>query len=638
MTTSNMAQNILTAVGGQKNVQSLIHCSTRLRFVLKDEKSINDDQVKAIDGVLSVARAGGQYQVVVGTNVADVYDDILKIGNLGIDDPSLQNALTEKKKITPASIFNGIIKAITGTIAPVIPIMAGAGMGKVLLLVLTLTGLISDKSQTYILLNLIFDTGFFFLPGFVGFSAAKIFGANQYLGAFVGLATLHPAWTALVAAKAPINFLGANVSLVSYSAQIIPALLSVWLMSYVEKWVKKITPQSIAVFFEPMMVMLITLPLTFVVIGPAGNLVSEGVANASLWMYNNVGWLAIPVLAALYPWLVSMGVHKALSPISIMLVAQQGFDPIIRVVALCSNISQAAASLAVGLKTKNKKLRSLALSSSITAYLGGITEPALYGVNLKLKKPMYGAMIGAASAGVVAGLLKMKAFIYVTPGLLSLPMWLSKTENYIPQAIATLLISSIVTFVATWIIGFDDQPDSIKVAEQPNSVENLSNQNVSSGSTVSLNTPVPLMVPVSGKVHPLADVNDPTFSSGIMGKGIAIDPNSDQIVSPVNGKIVATFETGHAIGIDDTENGIQLLIHIGIDTVSLKGKYFENLVTKGDAVTVGQPLIHFSPAKIKEAGLDPVVMLIVTNSDHFNNVQPQPIADAAIGQTAIMVQ
>lgn len=590
-----MCKEIIENVGGEKNIQSVVHCATRLRFVLKDEKKANDEAIKSIAGVLSLVKKAGQYQLVIGNNVDTVYNELVAMLNIDSSSPQKDNR----------KWFDKIIGSITGSIAPVIPLLAGAGMGKVLLLVLNLTGILPSETQTYIFLNMIFDTGFYFMPAYVGFSAAKIFGANQYLGAFIGLVTVHPTWADIVSTGDAVQFLGINVELVKYSSTLVPAILSVWIMSYIEKGVKKVIPEMIKVFAEPMLIMMITAPLTFMVIGPIGDYISQGVASASMFLFNHGGFIAIPILAAIYPWLVSIGIHKALSPISIALVAEQGFDPIIRVVALSSNMSQAAASLGVSLKTKNKKLKALAFSSSMTAFLGGITEPAMYGVNLKLKKPMYASMIGGAVAGFFAGLMKLKAFIYVTPGILSLPMWISEDENYIWLAIITMIIATIVTFIATWILGFDDS-DFGDNPQSPTLSKKISEKML-------------LKSPVKGQTELLENVNDETFSSGVMGKGVAIIPTEGKIISPGNGYVSAIFSTGHAIGLK-LDNDVELLIHIGIDTVSLQGKCFYNQVAKNQQIKTGDPLIEFDLEEIKQSGYDPTVMIIVTNSNDFIEV------------------
>lgn len=453
---AKMIDQIVDAVGGTDNICSVVHCATRLRFSLRDEKKADDAKAQSIPGVLSLVKKGGQYQLVIGNDVDLVYDALIQKYPQLQKDQAAKPATPAKKK----GIVNAVLGAITGSIAPVVPLLAGCGMGKVLLLVLVMSGLLTKTSSSYILLNMIFDTGFYFMPAFIGFSAAKMFGCNAFMGGFIGLAMVHPTWTGLVAKGNPIDFLGVPVLLAKYSSTLIPVLLSVWIMSYIEKGVKKIVPGMVKVFLEPMLIALISVPLALVCIGPLGNLLSQAIADGSMFIYGALGAVALAILAALYPWLVSVGLHKALSPISIMLVAQQGFDPVIRVVALCSNMSQAAAALAVAWKTKNKTLKSLAFSSSMTAYLGGITEPAMYGVNLKLKRPMYGCMIGSGIAALFAGFVKLKAFIYVTPGLLSMAMWIGEDENFILQALITLVIASVATFIATIIIGFEDPEES----------------------------------------------------------------------------------------------------------------------------------------------------------------------------------
>lgn len=599
----NLSKQIIQAVGGKNNISSVVHCATRLRFTLKDEDKANDDEVKAIKDVLSLVKSGGQYQLVLGNNVDLVYENLVKVANI-------QPNQEKSEKKDERSIFDKIIGSITGSIAPVVPLLAGCGMGKVLLLVLTLLGILTKESQTYVIFSFIFDTGFYFMPAFIGFSAAKIFGANQYLGAFLALVTVHPEWVALVSAGEPVKFLGVGVSLVKYSGTLVPALLSVWIMSYIERFVKKIVPAMIKVFAEPLLIAIVSVPLALIVVGPIGDFISNLVADGSMFIYNNGGFIAIPILAMVYPWLVSIGIHKALSPVSISLVAERGFDPIIRVVALCSNMAQASASLAVSFKTKNKELKSLAFSSSMTAFLGGITEPAMYGVNLKLKKPMYASMIGGAAAGLFAGIVKLKAFIYVTPGLLSLAMWISEDENFIILAIITLIISTVVTFIATWMIGFED-PITDK---ENNHVKSSHSINVSEHHTK-------LVSPLKGELVKLENVQDETFASGIMGKGIAVKPEEGKVYAPCDGIVSATFKSGHAIGLT-TNNHVEILIHVGIDTVSLEGKYFHSFVEKGQHIKQGDLLIEFDLEKIQAAGFDTTTILIITNSDDYLDVIP----------------
>lgn len=598
MNYEKMSSEILKAIGGENNIASVVHCSTRLRFTLNDQSKADDEKVKDIKGVLSLVKKGGQYQLVIGNDVDKVYKEIMKITKF---DSSNEKCKDNNNK---ENIINRILAIITGSIAPMIPLLAGAGMGKVLLLILSMLGILSKSSQTYYVLNFIFDTGFYFMPAFVGFSAARMFNCNQYLAGFICLSMLHPEWISLVSAGKAVYFLGIPLALVKYSSQLVTAILTVWIMSYVEKYVYKYVPDMIKVFMAPLLVMLITAPLAFIVIGPVGNFVAQWVADIVLFVQQHFGFVAIPVLAAVYPWLVSIGMHKALSPICVMLIEQNGFDPVTRVIALCSNISQASASLAVSLKTKDRELKQIAFSSSVTAFLGGITEPAMYGVTLKLKKPMYACMIGGAAGGLFAGIVQLKAYIYVTPGLLSLPMWVSEGSKDLVYAIITMIISTVVTFIATLIIGFDDPVKDIKEVEHKEILNKSNYENI--------------LAPVKGKIVSLENVADETFSSGIMGAGIAIIPSEGKVYSPGDGIISACFHTGHAIGI--TINDIELLIHVGIDTVSLEGKYFKLMISQGQTVKKGDLLLEFDIDKIHEAGYDLTTMIIVTNSNDYMEV------------------
>ena len=598
MNYEKMSSEILKAIGGENNIASVVHCSTRLRFTLNDQSKADDEKVKDIKGVLSLVKKGGQYQLVIGNDVDKVYKEIMKFTKF---DSSNEKCKDNNNK---ENIVNRMLAIITGSIAPMIPLLAGAGMGKVLLLILSMLGILSKSSQTYYVLNFIFDTGFYFMPAFVGFSAARMFNCNQYLAGFICLSMLHPEWISLVSAGKAVYFLGIPLALVKYSSQLVTAILTVWIMSYVEKYVYKYVPDMIKVFMAPLLVMLITAPLAFIVIGPVGNFVAQWVADIVLFVQQHFGFVAIPVLAAVYPWLVSIGMHKALSPICVMLIEQNGFDPVTRVIALCSNISQASASLAVSLKTKDRELKQIAFSSSVTAFLGGITEPAMYGVTLKLKKPMYACMIGGAAGGLFAGIVQLKAYIYVTPGVLSLPMWVSEGSKDLVYAIITMIISTVVTFIATLIIGFDDSVKDIKEVEQKKILNKSNYENI--------------LAPVKGKIVSLENIADETFSSGIMGAGIAIIPSEGKVYSPGDGIISACFHTGHAIGI--TINDIELLIHVGIDTVSLEGKYFKLMISQGQTVKKGDLLLEFDIDKIHEAGYDLTTMIIVTNSNDYMEV------------------
>lgn len=442
---------LIKDVGGYTNIQDYVYQHNTLTFTLENMSLINLDSLNTIENIQKIEFKNKKLLI---------YFNEVNDSSKNFDFSEFEKTYDELsgKDISKArKVFDVIIQTITQSINPVVPLLAGAGMGKVLLIVLELLNILSTESTTYEFLKLAFETPFFFLPALVGFSAGKVFDANRYVSGFLGLLLVNPSFTNFVDAGIIKTFLGVSVPLNDYSAQIIPSILAVWGYSYVETFFKRIVPEAIRSFIAPLFSILVMTPLVYIVIAPTGMVVSEWVAQGVLWSADKFGFLAIGALAAVYPWLVTLGVHKALSPVSIMLVAQQGFDPVVRVIALSSNISQAAASLAVAVKAKDTNLKSIAQAGAVTAFLGGYTQTALYGVNLKLRTPMIASMIGAATAGVYAGLVGMKAYAYVTPAIFSLPMWIGSEGNYLVHAIITILISTIVTFVATMLIGFDEE-------------------------------------------------------------------------------------------------------------------------------------------------------------------------------------
>lgn len=592
-----LSKEIIEAVGGKDNIISLVHCATRLRFTLKDESKADDEKINSIEGVLSLVKKGGQYQLVIGNQVHDVYLDVVKLADIKEDGESE----APKKK---QGIINAIFGAIIGSVGPLIPPLVAAGLGKCLLMVLTLTHVLSNESQTYLIFNFIFDTTFTFLPVLIAFSAAKQFKCNPYMAAFLGCMLVHPSWAEMVASGESIKLFGIiPVVAMKYTSTIIPSIMIVWVMSYVEKFFNHHIHAMIKNFMAPLLTILVMAPLSFVILAPAMTVISLGISKVIMLFYNQFGMIAIGVSCLLYPWLVSTGMHAALALAGIEMIGKSGFDPFTRTLTLCHNMSQGAASFAIGLKTKNKEFKSTCFSSSLTAFLAGITEPCLYGVTLKLKKPMYACMIGGGVAGLYAGFVGLKAYAFLTPGFFSLPMWMSENNgNNFTNALITIAICVVVTFIATLLIGFDDPIEK----DQKNHI-NTDIQTITS--------------PISGQLVKLEEVNDETFSSESVGKGIAIVPNSGKVYAPVDGTITATFETKHAIGmVSDT--GIELLIHVGIDAISLEGECFKSYVEKGNNVKKGDLLLEFDLEGLKKSGVDPTTMIVVTNSAQYLEIIP----------------
>ena len=453
---------IIASVGGKENIEKISHCATRLRFTLVDESKADEEAIKQLKGVLSLVKKGGQYQMIIGRHVRDVYNDVMaELGGV-----SQEAEKKPAKKRSVKNTWNAIFGAIIGSLTPLIPLLVGVGLGKCLLLLLGQFGLSAETSQTYAFFSFVFDTGLTFLPVFIAFGAGKYFKMNPYMAAFLGAMLLHPNWTAMVNAAesvlGSIKLFGVvPVVAMSYTSTVIPAILITFVASKIYNFLEKHIPKAIRSLVVPTVTILVMAPLAFVILAPLSTVISLVVSKIVTLLYSKLGMIAIGLSCIVYPWLVSTGMHAALALAGIEMLGAQGFDPFTRTLTLCHNMSQAAASFAVCLKTKNKELKTTALSAGTTALLAGITEPALYGVTLKLKKPMRACMIGGCVAGLYAGFVGLKAFAFLTPGLFALPMWMSTTVpgNFV-NALITIAICMVVTFVATLLIGFEDPAEA----------------------------------------------------------------------------------------------------------------------------------------------------------------------------------
>lgn len=595
-----LSKEIIEAVGGKDNIISLQHCMTRLRFTLKDESQADDEKIKGIDGVLSLIKKGGQYQIIIGTHVHDVYLDVCKIADI-----SDEQEIKEKPK--KKNIFNSMFSAIIGAIGPIIPILVGTGLGKCILLFISTMGWASaETSMTFYVFSFVFDAGFTFLPVFVAVAAAKHFKCNMFMAALLGCALVHPNWNAIVSSTDP-KFIGQMFGVLPlygmpYTSSLIPALLMVWVMSKVEFTLNRYLPELLKGMLTPLLTLLIMTPLTFVVLAPAMGIISIYLGDALLWVYNTFGMFAIAIMCIVYPWMVATGMHATLAIAGIQILSQSGYDPFSRTLTLTANMAQGAAAFACAIKTKNKEFRNTCVSAGFTAFFAGITEPCIYGVSLRLKTPMYAVMIGSCLGGLYAGFTALKAFAFMTPSVINFPMWMGGNGNAnLINAIITMIISAVGTFVAMLVIGFEDPIDETKPK-----VNNT------------INT---VQSPVEGHVIDLNDVNDEMFSGEVLGKGIAVMPQDGKIYAPADGVISATFETKHAIGLT-TDKGVEILIHIGIDTVKLDGRPFVQYVTKGQTVKQGDLLLEVDLTQIKEAGLDATTMVVVTNSSNYLEIIP----------------
>lgn len=617
---ASVAKKILQRVGGKENVISLVHCMTRLRFTLKDESIVDDEAVKKTKGVMGVMKKAGQYQIIIGNDVANVYAELNKLGNFSSEAPKKAPEKKEKK-----NVVSMLMDTISGIMAPVIPAIIGAAMIKVLLTLLPMIGVLSTEGDTYNLLSVMGDGAFFFMPVLIAISASKKFGTNMYYAASIALIMLHPNFISLMSeaneAGEIVKFLGfIPVTYASYSYSVIPIILAVWSLKYVEKLVDKITPVVTKNFLKPMLVVLIEAPIALIVLGPLGAIFGNVLSDAVYFVHDKLGFIAIGIVAGIYPFVVMAGMHHAFTPIKLGMIATTGYENFICIGELCSNMAQGAAALAVSIKSKNKDFKQIAGSSAFSALFAGITEPALYGVTLRLKRPMLGACIGAAVGGLFGGFFQMKCFGIATPAIVTIVQYVEEDRaSSLLIAALTILLTVVVTFIATMIIGFEDivdEDDDLDEVTMETDVkeEALEEKLLEEGEEIHVSSPM------QGECIPLEEVKDATFSQGILGKGTAVIPEKGEVRAPFDGRIDVMFETGHAVGMT-SEDGVELLIHVGMDTVNLEGKYFYPKKSSGDKVKKGEVILEFDKDEIVKAGYDITTPIIVSNTDKFKDVE-----------------
>ncbi|MEX3913726.1 beta-glucoside-specific PTS transporter subunit IIABC [Bacillus paralicheniformis] len=598
MNYTQTARDVLQYVGGKENIAHLEHCSTRLRFTLIDQNKADVPALEKTPGVIAV-RMSGQCQVVIGNDVIEVYEKLT--GLLG-GSPSEQNGSSHQPK-EKRKVGTVLLDFIVGVFQPLVPAIAGGGILKSFLLLLSLFGLIDAKGQTYQILNMVGDAPLYFLPLLVAVTTANKLKVNPLVALSAVGALILPNMTAMLTEGAQL--FSFDVKNIAYAYQVFPAILSVLLYAQMEKWFTRISPKPIRIFFVPMMSLVITVPITLLLLGPIGFTAGQGFTAIILAMFDKVGWVAVAILAAVLPFMVASGMHKAMVPYAVTTMGNLGKEALYLPASLAHNIAESGACFAVALRTKDKVLRSTAISAGISAFFG-ITEPALYGVTLQNKRVLSSVMIGSFIGGIFIGLVGLQAFVLVGPGLASMSMFISDElpRNFM-FAVIGFAISFVVAFAAAFILGKDRKTEETeKEAEQGVFAEKL-------GADETFKSPV------IGQMISLSDVEDDIFSSKVMGEGIAIIPSKGELYAPVDGEISLLFETNHALGMK-TANGVEVLFHIGIDTVQLEGKFFTPLVQAGDQVKAGDLLIQFDLEKIKEAGYDPVTLAVITNTDQYD--------------------
>ncbi|HBG4726972.1 TPA: PTS glucose transporter subunit IIA [Clostridioides difficile] len=590
------AIDIIEQVGGSKNILDLEHCSTRLRFKLIDRSKVNQDALKKVQGVMSIVN-GAQFQVVIGNSVVDVYDEILKVCPLDINDSTIKTG----EKINLGARF---IEFIINIFQPLIFAIAGAGILKSLLMLLAMFNILKSDSTIYTLLVAISDATFYFLPLMVAVTTANVLNCNRLVAiAAVGYLLLPATTTAL---SEGVELFGFTIPNIAYNAQVFPAILCVSFLAIMEKIFNKYSPKPIRTFFVPMMSLAITVPITLTILGPLGYNVGTIFTIIILFLYNKMGFLVVGLLAVVLPFMVATGMHKALIPYAINTIGKLGYEALYMTASLAHNISESGACFAVALRTKDETLKQTALSAGISALMG-ITEPALYGITLQHKRAILGVVLSSAISGTFLGLFTVKGFVLVGPGLASMSMFIDPNNgNNLIFAIIGFVVAILGSFIITLIIWKEDANTAESSTEdivEEELIEEEKEVNI-------------LVSPVEGKVIDISKVNDELFASKTLGDGVAIIPANGNLYAPCDSEVVMLFETKHAIGLK-TKNGAEILIHIGINTVSMNGDGFKTFVKTGDNVKEGDLLIKFDLDKISHANLDSTVMIVNNNGSDY---------------------
>lgn len=600
-----LARDIVRLVGGKENVTQAYHCQTRLRFTLADEGKADEEAIKAHDGVVGVIHGAGQFQVCIGPHVADVFEEVEKLVDTGEKDAEPP---AEKK-----GAFDRVIDFVAGTFQPIIPALSGAGMVKAVMALLTTFELISTDSQTYQMLNIFADGVFYFLPMLLAFTEAQKLKCNPILAAGVAAMLLHPNWSAFVAAAGPVNFFEViPFTLASYGSSVIPIILIVFVQSFVERWLNRHIPASVNLVFVPMLTFLVMGTLAFSVLGPIGYIVGEWLSVFFTFLAENAAWVPAVLIGGLCPVMVMFGIHNGIAPLGPIQMADLGYDSIWGPGNIVSNMAQASAGLVVALRSK--KDRKVAMPGAITAFMG-ITEPILYGTNLPKKYPLVAAMIGGACGGLYAGLTQTHRFATGSGGLPAVLLYIGDgTMQHLINIIIAMVIaagiSAALTFVLYGHFEKGDEPVAEKEAPEPAASAAPAAPVLASGT---------LVAPIAGEVLPMERCSDPIFAGKGMGDGCVVVPSDGALVSPCDGTVSLVADTGHAVGLV-SDQGAEILIHIGIDTVNLAGKPFAAYVKPGDRVSAGQPLMDVDLEQIKAAGLSTETMVIVTNTPDFSAV------------------
>jgi beta-glucoside PTS system EIICBA component len=631
----SLAASLLRDLGGESNVKSVVSCSTRLRFQLVDREKVNKAAIEKSPGVLAVVESGGQFQVVIGNDVPVVYAEIGKISKL----TSGGGSPTAEATGTKGGLFSRAIDVISSIFTPILWVLAGTGLLKAFLSLFAQLGWLDRASDTYTILSAAADATFYFLPLFLAVTAARRFNASQFVAMAIAGALVYPSIIALNAPDAgQVTFLGIPVEMVAYTSSVLPIIFTVWVLGHLERALRKVLPTVIRNFTVPMLSVAVLVPFTLIVVGPVLTWLSSSFAHLLTSAFSVSPVLAGAILGGTGQLLVIFGVHWGMVALIINDLSTQGFTLITGPI-LPAVLAMAAATAGVLVKTRNKELKELAGSSAVSGFLAGVTEPAIYGVTLPLKKPFIYALIGGAVGGAIAASGGVAQTAFAPPGLVALPTYMN--HGSFPMLLLGSAVAIAIGFILTVVLGFKDVPAKAVIDEATDrlagdDVADAEQAFVPGGGVATLTRTAVLEVsaPVAGTIVNLADVKDPLFSTSALGKGAAITPASGRIVAPIDGVLVTVMP--HAFGIAG-ENGVEVLVHVGIDTVNLAGNGFTGRAARGDRVARGDVISEVDFASIVKAGYDPTTMVIVTNTAAYEDVKPVTPGPIGAGEPLLTV-
>lgn len=614
MNNLELAKEILKNVGGESNIISLVHCVTRLRFKLVDNSKANKENIRNIEGILSVVESGGQFQVVIGNKVGEIYKEIIKLTNIRDENIDDENKSIDKNLKEKSDFKSKALDLISSILAPVLGILASLSILKGILAILVYFNYISFYSGTYQILYAIENSALYFMPILIGLTAARKFKANEFISVILGAILINPEIVDLISKNNGVDFLGIHIKAVDYGFTFVPIIISVWLLSKLEKYLNKVMNSNLKLFFMPLICLIVIAPLTLIIIGPIATIATKAIGSSYNFIYNLSPILLGGILGAFWQVLVIKGIHWIAMPIIINNLSLYGFDTIFAF-AICGSVGQAGAVLGVLLKSKDKNIKKSALSTVPTGLLG-ITEPTIYKVTLKYKTPFICASIAGAVGGAIAGYSGSATMGYIIPGLLTLPVYFGKGFGGLLIAITiSYLLAGIFSFIM-----FKDPSENKDEAIDTNLKQDKDIQNKKNVREDKFKDIEILASPLKGEIKDLSEVADKVFSEKVLGNGVAIIPSEGKLISPVEGIVSVVFPTGHAVAVTSNK-GAEILMHIGFNTVSLDGKYFKLNVTQGETVNKGDLLVEFNIDKIKEEGFDITTPIVITNTNDYSNIE-----------------